>query len=122
MREHLEKLQVQIAECEIIRDLATDPRKRELFGRLAKHHRVLAAEIEKAMIEQPDSDPADAPDQTKRFRDKAAEAEQLSEIAESESRRAALTSIANNYLRTAEQLEDLAKADPSLKPENQSRK
>ena len=53
MQEHLEKLRVQIDECEIIRDLATDPRKRELFGRLAEHHKVLAAEIEKAM-----SDPA----------------------------------------------------------------
>ena len=49
MQEHLEKLQVQIAECEIIRDLATDPKKRELFARLAEHHKVLAAEIEKAM-------------------------------------------------------------------------
>ena len=32
-----------------IRDLATDPNKRELFGRLAEHHKVLAAEIERAM-------------------------------------------------------------------------
>ena len=52
MQEHLEKLRVQIAECEIIRDLATDPKKRELFGRLAEHHKVLAAEIEKAMSDQ----------------------------------------------------------------------
>lgn len=43
--EHLEKLQVQIVECEIIRDLATDPKKRE-------HHRVLAAEIMRAMASQ----------------------------------------------------------------------
>lgn len=49
MREHLEKPRVQIAECEIIRDLATDLKKRELFGRLAEHHKVLAAEIENAM-------------------------------------------------------------------------
>ena len=49
IKTHLEKLRVQIAECEIIRDLATDPKKRELFGRLAEHHRVLAAEIERAM-------------------------------------------------------------------------
>ena len=49
MQEHLEKLRVQIAECEIIRDLATDPKKRELFGRLAEHHKVLATEIEKVM-------------------------------------------------------------------------
>ena len=49
MRMHLEKLQVQIAECEMIRDLASDPRKRELFTKLAQHFKVLAAEIEKAM-------------------------------------------------------------------------
>ncbi len=49
MQAHLEKPQVQIAECEIIRDLATDLKKRELFDRLAKHHRVLAGEIEAAM-------------------------------------------------------------------------
>jgi hypothetical protein len=36
VRAHLEKLQVQIAECEMIRDLATDPKKRELFTRLAE--------------------------------------------------------------------------------------
>lgn len=49
MKEHLEKLQVQIVECEIIRDLATDPKKRELFARLADHHRMLATEIQRAM-------------------------------------------------------------------------
>ena len=49
MQEHLEKLQVQIAECEMIRDLATDRRKRELFARLAEHFKVLSSEIEKAM-------------------------------------------------------------------------
>ncbi len=52
MKAHLEKLQLQIAECEIIRDLATDPRKRELFGKLAEHHRMLAAVVEKAIAEQ----------------------------------------------------------------------
>jgi len=49
MQAHLEKLQVQIAECEMIRDLATDLRKRELFARLAEHFKVLSSEIEKAM-------------------------------------------------------------------------
>ena len=49
MKEHLEKLQVQIVECEMIRDLATDPKKRELFARLAEHHRTLATEIRRAM-------------------------------------------------------------------------
>lgn len=47
--EHLEKLSLQIAECEMIRDLATDTKKRELFTRLAEHFRVLAGEIEKTM-------------------------------------------------------------------------
>jgi hypothetical protein len=49
MQAHLEKLRIQVAECEMIRDLATDPKKRELFGRLAEHHRTLAAEIERAI-------------------------------------------------------------------------
>jgi len=49
MKVHLEKLQVQIAECEIIRDLAIDPKKRDLFARLAEHHKVLAAELERAI-------------------------------------------------------------------------
>lgn len=52
MQAHLEKLQVQIAECEMVRDLATDPKKRELFARLADHFRVLAGEIEKSMASQ----------------------------------------------------------------------
>jgi hypothetical protein len=33
----------------MIRDLATDNRKKELFAKLAEHHRTLAAEIERAM-------------------------------------------------------------------------
>ena len=49
MQERLEKTRVQIAECEIIRDLATDPKKRELFGRLAARHKVLAGDLEKAL-------------------------------------------------------------------------
>ena len=52
MQAHLEKLRVQISECELIRDLATDPKKRELFTRLAEHFRVLAGEIEKTMVDQ----------------------------------------------------------------------
>ena len=49
MLAHLEKLQVQIAECELIRDLATDSVKRELFNRLAEHYKVLAGEVERAI-------------------------------------------------------------------------
>jgi hypothetical protein len=50
-RVHLEKLRIQVVECEMIRGLATDPRKRELFNRLAEHHRVLVAEIERVIAE-----------------------------------------------------------------------
>lgn len=49
---HLEKLRTQVAECEMIRDLATDPKKRELFNRLAEHHKVLVAEIERTIKER----------------------------------------------------------------------
>lgn len=52
IREHLEKLRAQIAECEVIRDQATDPKKRELFGRLAEHHKVLASELERVIAEK----------------------------------------------------------------------
>jgi hypothetical protein len=51
IRAHLEKLRVQISECELIRDLATDTKKRELFSRLAEHFRVLAAELERAIAD-----------------------------------------------------------------------
>jgi hypothetical protein len=47
----LEKLRRDAAECELIRDLATDPKKRELFDRLAAHLMVLASEVERAMLE-----------------------------------------------------------------------
>ncbi|KRQ14711.1 hypothetical protein [Bradyrhizobium manausense] len=43
---HLEKLRAQIAECELIRDLATDPLKRDTFSRMAEHFRVLAGQLE----------------------------------------------------------------------------
>ena len=47
MQLHLEKLRTQAAECEMIRDLATDKTKRELFAELARHFEVLAAEVER---------------------------------------------------------------------------
>jgi hypothetical protein len=50
MTAHLEKLRVQMAECEMIRDLATDPVKREMFDNLAAHFKMLAEELEKAMV------------------------------------------------------------------------
>ena len=46
--------------------------------------------------------------QAKRFRDKAAEAEQMAALATSRSRREVLFSIEADYLRTAEQLERIA--------------
>ena len=49
MRAHLEKLRADAAECALIRDLATDPQKRELFTRLAEHLSVLAGEVEAAI-------------------------------------------------------------------------
>lgn len=49
MKAHLEKLRSDAAECALIRDLATDPRKRELFTRLAEHLNLLAIEVEAAI-------------------------------------------------------------------------
>ena len=51
MQAHLEKLRTQVAECELIRDLATDAKKRDLFDRLVKHHKMLVAEIERVIAE-----------------------------------------------------------------------
>jgi hypothetical protein len=52
MQAYLERLRLQIVECEAIRDLAIDPNKRELFTRLAEHFNALAGEIEMALIDQ----------------------------------------------------------------------
>jgi hypothetical protein len=49
VRTYLEKLRVQIAECEAIRDMAMEPKKRELFERLAERQKVLALEIERSI-------------------------------------------------------------------------
>jgi hypothetical protein len=49
MKVHLEKLRTDAAECALIRDLATDPVKRELFTKLAEHMSTLAAEVEAAI-------------------------------------------------------------------------
>jgi hypothetical protein len=56
MRKHLEKLRADAAECALIRDLATDPAKRELFTRLAEHLSTLAREVEAAIAAKPDDD------------------------------------------------------------------
>lgn len=48
----LEKLRKDAAECALIRDLATDKAKREMFDRLASHLTVLADQVEIAMLER----------------------------------------------------------------------
>jgi hypothetical protein len=45
----LEKFRKDAAEAAMIRDLATDKAKREIFGRLHDHLNRLADEIERAM-------------------------------------------------------------------------
>ena len=47
----IEKLRADAAEAALIRDLATDPAKREMFDRLALHLTSLADQVELAMIE-----------------------------------------------------------------------
>src|SRR6476646_2873538 len=49
MQASLEKLRTDAAEAALIRDLATDRRKRELFTKLADHFATLAAEVERAI-------------------------------------------------------------------------
>lgn len=48
----IEKLRKDAAECALIRDLATDKDKREMFDRLANHLTVLANQVESAMLER----------------------------------------------------------------------
>jgi hypothetical protein len=45
----IEKLRKDAAEAALMRDLATDPIKREMFGRLNENLNRLAGEFEKAM-------------------------------------------------------------------------
>jgi hypothetical protein len=49
MKASLEKLRADAAEAALIRDLATDSIKRELFARLAMHLATLAKEVERAI-------------------------------------------------------------------------
>jgi hypothetical protein len=51
---HAEKLRQEAAECALIRDLATDKAKREMFDRLVSHLTVLADQVERAMLERKD--------------------------------------------------------------------
>ncbi len=45
----LERLRTDAAEAALIRDLATDISKREMFDRLTRHLNQLADEVERAM-------------------------------------------------------------------------
>jgi len=49
MQVSLEKLRADAAEAALIRDLATDGTKWELFARLSQHFAALAAEVERAI-------------------------------------------------------------------------
>ena len=48
-RASIEKLRKDAAEAALIRDMAADPTKREMFGRLHEHFNRLADEVEQAM-------------------------------------------------------------------------
>jgi hypothetical protein len=52
MQASLEKLLTDAADAALIRDLATDSRKRELFTRLADHLAMLAAVVEREIATQ----------------------------------------------------------------------
>ena len=56
MQAQLEKLGRDPAECALIRDLATDPKKRDLFARLAEYLTVLASAVERAIGESTGSE------------------------------------------------------------------
>ena len=53
MQASLDKLRAEAAEAAIIRDLATDSHKREVFTKLAEHLSTLALEIERAIARSP---------------------------------------------------------------------
>ena len=50
----IEKLRKDAAECALVRDLATNHAKREMFDRLSRHLDQLADEVERAMKTQKD--------------------------------------------------------------------
>ncbi len=53
---HWEKLQADAADCALIRDLATDKIKRELYTLLAEHLRTLALEVERVITAKANGD------------------------------------------------------------------
>ena len=56
MQTQLEKLRQQLSECERIRDLASDPAKRDVFAKLAEHFKLLVADLEQAIAGRGSSD------------------------------------------------------------------
>jgi hypothetical protein len=49
-RASIEKLRRDAADAALVRDLATDPIKRDMYSRLHEHLNRLANEVERAMI------------------------------------------------------------------------
>jgi hypothetical protein len=49
MRKYPEKLHMDAVDCAVISKCATDPQKKELFGRLADCLAMLASELERAI-------------------------------------------------------------------------
>jgi hypothetical protein len=49
MLAHWEKLEDDAAECALVRDLATDKAKRQLYTLLAEHLETLASEVERVI-------------------------------------------------------------------------
>jgi len=48
----VKKLREDAIDCALIRDLATEPAKREMFDRLAHHLTSLADQVEMAMLQR----------------------------------------------------------------------
>jgi hypothetical protein len=61
MQKHLERLRNEAEECELISRLSGNKTKRELFSKLAAHHRVLAQEVERAIAAETNADTNTAP-------------------------------------------------------------
>lgn len=49
MKFRYEKVLADAAECELVRSLAADPEKREMFGRLAEQYRRMAEALKQEM-------------------------------------------------------------------------
>lgn len=52
-KNHLERLAVEAAECEIIAKLATDPSKRDTFERLARQYRSMLEDLQADLNKRP---------------------------------------------------------------------